>query len=225
MTTLALILLLSPALPAAGPAGDLPDDSSPPVDATYRQPDPSGTGWLGRPARPPYGSSVATFVLFFPDDPMTPVCLVDLDQCDLSHESEPGVPMPRHDAIGRPARLVAPRYVPGEGVRPVARGSLVVTGGMGVRAWGEAMAAAYEAPEPPEDDLLRRFVEVGFRHPRQEVRDRVVRLLVGKGVDALPALLVGGRSKDWEVRDRAEWAIEELRTGLRVQWHPLGGGE
>jgi hypothetical protein len=140
---------------------------------------------------------------------------VELAQVDLRHEADPGAPVARHDAIGRPCVLRAPRhrYADGGPAR-VDRGRLTVLGGLSPLAWSAALAHAHNRPPPPPDDPLRRLVEKGLANPRYATREAAMKLLVAKGADAVPALVQGTHHPDPEVRDRCEMALDSIRTGI-----------
>jgi hypothetical protein len=189
---------------------DLPDDAAefPPYAASMPR-DPSGSGWIG-PA------TTRSYVTFYPADRTVPICLIDLDQVDLVHESEPGTPMPRHDALGRPVVVASARvkYAPDGGGTWVVRGRVVVRGGLSSGAWEKAHGAACEGPVPGEGDWGRVLVERGLGARAYATREAATGVLVRMGERAMPALIhVGCRSNDWEVKDRSLWALEEIRTG------------
>jgi hypothetical protein len=221
MTTLALALLLSPALaaqpqagpPAQPPAAELPDDASeyPPYAASMDR-DPSGPGHIG----PRRGSSDgSSYVTFYPADRTVPICLIDLDQVDLVHESEPTTPMPRHDALGRPVVVRAPRmrYADDGGSSWVVKGRVVVVGGMSSGRWAAAHGAACEGPVPGVGDWGRVLVERGLGSRAYATRQAATDVLVRMGERAMPALIQGLNHKDWEIRDRCHWALERIRIG------------
>jgi hypothetical protein len=178
------------------------------AEAVYMERDPSGTGAIG-PA-----DSIDD-VLFYPDDPSMPVCLVNIHQCDVRHASDPATPLTRHDTLGRTATLVAPRYLPGDGVRDLRRGTITVTSGLTPKQWSAALSLAYDGPPVPEGDRARTLVELGLGHRDYRTREAALHLLVRLGADSVPALIQRGvKNADPEIADRSEMALDSILTGI-----------